>query len=100
MKDKFTIQRTWKTDWFDPIAVSGIPSLGVSGDLDIPTQAAVRTEIAKEVGWVVRVPDIHPNITIRLNKMDTLLSVSATGDISNFDPFWPYRKSFFEWTQV
>lgn len=99
MKDKVTIQRTWIFDWLDTVSVCGVPSLGVSGGLTDDERANVRYEMAKEIDWAIHSPDdrLYGDIALRSNKIDALIAASEEGDISNFDPFYPYRKDLFDW---
>jgi len=87
-KDKVFIQRYWKTEFFEPIAVSG--------SIDDSTQVSIKTELAKEVEWVVRSPDFETNAILRIDKIDALLAANED-DITEFDQYSQYRRLFFEW---
>lgn len=91
MKTKETVQRTWITEFVNPIAVSG--------SFSNETRAELKVEIAKEVDWVVQAPNYVEMIPLRVDKIDSLLA-AHDNDISGFDPFYAYRKLFFEWVQA
>ena len=85
------VVRSWKLGFFAPIAETEA--------LSVVAQAAIRTELAKEVSWFISQPAEGRDIVItkRLTKQDALILASEDGDISNFDLFWSYRRQFWQW---
>ena len=103
-KTKEHVHNLWKTEWFAPIAVSGLEgetqvSGGptVSGGLTNEEQVEIRTVIAKEAEWVIRIADHETSAEIRRDKIDTQIGVHEAAGMIAFDPYFQYRKSFFNW---
>ena len=80
-----SIQRNWENSWLIP-ATSGVSD---------EERANIKLEIAREVEWMTRVPDLDAQLAARIDKVDTLLA-AHDNDISAFDTFWSYRKSFWQ----
>lgn len=88
MKDIVFVQRNWKDDFFEPIAVSA--------SLDDETAGTIRYEIGKEVEWLIRMPHPYDSVDLRLAKIDLLIAEHGD-DVTDFDAYYVYRKAFFEY---
>lgn len=87
VKDPLEIQRTWR-DWLDQYAVtqSWTPAF----------KATFGVEMAKEVDWAIRTPDLTDSLTRRIAKVASQME-TYEGDLSQFDVYWQHRYAFLEW---
>lgn len=86
--DRHEIQKGFTT-WLDNVAVVHSLSNEFKGRL--------REVLGKEVDWVVRNKSYLTDAVTRLAKQDAQIAASDDGDISNFDPYWVYRREFLQW---
>jgi len=94
MKSKEEIQRNWESLWFNPLADSE--------SLTFEQRANIKTQLRKEVFWIVTLPNelsLEDTINIRLTKIQTILDAND-GDASAFDIYYSYRQQFFSWCLV
>lgn len=94
MKNKVEIQRTWESDWFNPLAESE--------SLSFESATQIKVELRKEVFWLVTLPadvDMGEALSIRSGKIQAIMDAND-GSASSFDVFYVYRKAFFEWVLI
>lgn len=87
MQDKLVIQRTWR-DWLAQRATA----LGWTPEFT----SNVGAELAKEVDWAVRVPNLAGNLAGRIAKFNSQLT-NFEGDLAGFDVYWQHRLAFLGW---
>lgn len=86
IRSKIQIQNEWLS-WLDSRATL----LGLS----FSQKSEMKLALAKDIDWMIRVPNLEANIQARLDKVNSL--IDADLDLVTFDLWWPERKVLLEW---
>lgn len=89
-RTKVEIQNSWLQWLNDRAAMDGLTA---------PQRAALKSQLAAEVEWMIRVPDLEQNLQLRLNKITALLAEND-GSLAAFDVWWEQRQAFLQWMQT
>lgn len=88
IRSKVDIQNQW-LDWF----ADHISGLGLTDTY----RTNLKSALAQEVSWLIYAPDAESNISLRIAKINSLVSMAEDGDISAFDPYWEHRLAILQW---